>query len=183
MRTTNVHRIAAAAALLTVAGCGDATTAGTTSSGGGNASTQTPTSSATVTSASVNGHGAVLVAGSNGQTLYQFDLDTPGSGISACVGGCIATWPPLTVPAGTVPTAASPVTGQLGTITRTDGKGTQVTYHGRPLYFYSGDTKPGDANGNYPHWSSVPAAPSGAASGPPATAGGSTPATSSPYGY
>ena len=39
------------------------------------------------------------------------------------------------------------VTGQLGTLTRADGT-TQVTYAGKPLYYWQGDTKPGDATGN-----------------------------------
>jgi predicted lipoprotein with Yx(FWY)xxD motif len=34
----------------------------------------------------------------------------------------------------------------LGTTTRTDGK-TEVTYHGHPLYYFKGDSKPGDTNG------------------------------------
>jgi predicted lipoprotein with Yx(FWY)xxD motif len=60
------------------------------------------------------------------------------------------------------------MSGQLSTITRTDGKGIQVTYNGLPLYFYSGDTKPGDGNGNYPGWSSVSLSSSGG-SAPTAT--------------
>jgi hypothetical protein len=34
----------------------------------------------------------------------------------------------------------------VGTTTRSDG-GTQVTYDGHPLYYYSGDQKAGDING------------------------------------
>jgi predicted lipoprotein with Yx(FWY)xxD motif len=44
-------------------------------------------------------------------------------------------------------TAGSGVTGQLGTITRSDGS-TQATYAGHPLYTYVGDTAPGQAKGN-----------------------------------
>jgi predicted lipoprotein with Yx(FWY)xxD motif len=37
------------------------------------------------------------------------------------------------------------VTGALlGTTVRGDGA-TQVTYHGHPLYYYTGDKRPGDA--------------------------------------
>jgi hypothetical protein len=35
---------------------------------------------------------------------------------------------------------------RLGTIERPDGK-TQVTFKGRPLYSFSGDSKAGDVNG------------------------------------
>jgi predicted lipoprotein with Yx(FWY)xxD motif len=170
MRLVITRRITAGAALLVIAGCGGATA----DTGGGGAGTTT--SSSTIASAMVAGHGVALVAGSNGMTLYEFAMDVAGSGTSACTGACISTWPPLTVASGTTPTAASGITGQLGTITRTDGKGTQVTFNGKPLHFFSGDTKPGDANGNYPGWSSVPASGSGAGAG-------STPTASPRYGY
>ena len=31
----------------------------------------------------------------------------------------------------------------------------QVTYNGKPLYFFSKDTAPGDTNGIYPNWEAV----------------------------
>jgi predicted lipoprotein with Yx(FWY)xxD motif len=37
--------------------------------------------------------------------------------------------------------------GTVGTFTRTDDGTTQVTYKGLPLYFWKGDTKPGDVTG------------------------------------
>jgi predicted lipoprotein with Yx(FWY)xxD motif len=106
---------------------------------------------ATVMSASTSA-GTVVVAGADGKTVYQFNSDVANSGKSNCTGGCSGTWPPLTVPAGTTPTATSGVTGHLGTIVRSDGT-VQVTYNGMPLYFYSGDTAPGQTNGHYPGWS------------------------------
>ncbi len=99
--------------------------------------------------------GTVLVAGSNGKTVYQFANDVKDSGKSNCTGGCANTWPPLTVAAGATPIGGSGVTGTLGTITRADDGTLQVTYNGKPLYFFSGDTAPGDANGVYPNWSAV----------------------------
>ena len=98
--------------------------------------------------------GTVLVAGSNGMTVYNFTKDTKDSGKSACTGGCIDTWPALTVPAGATPAAGSGVTGKLGTITRDDGT-LQVTYNGLPLYFFKNDKAPGDANGVYEFWVAV----------------------------
>ena len=96
--------------------------------------------------------GTILVAASSNHTVYTFDSDTPG--VSKCSGGCATTWPPLTVPAGTTPTAGPGVTGQLGTITRSDGS-LQVTYKGMPLYFFHSDAKAGDTMGNYTGWSLV----------------------------
>jgi predicted lipoprotein with Yx(FWY)xxD motif len=87
-------------------------------------------------------------------TLYTFANDSANSGKSNCSGGCLTTWPALTVPPGTMPTAASGVSGTLGTITRDDGT-VQVTYNGLPLYFYKGDHNVGDTNGSYPSWNLV----------------------------
>jgi predicted lipoprotein with Yx(FWY)xxD motif len=118
--------------------------------------TASPTAgSATVLAATAGSAGTVLVAGSNGMTVYTFATDTANSGTSACTGTCITRWPALTVAAGVTPTAGTGVTGTLGTITRTDDGTHQVTYNGLPLYFYSGDSAAGDTNGNYPGWSTV----------------------------
>ena len=92
-----------------------------------------------------SGKGDVLVDAS-GMTLYRFDKDK--SGVSNCAGACAMTWPPLLLGTG----AAAPVTGNgvqgpLSVIARSDG-GRQVADNGRALYRYSGDTKPGDTNGD-----------------------------------
>jgi|SRR5664280_207627 predicted lipoprotein with Yx(FWY)xxD motif len=108
-----------------------------------------------VMTATVGTVGTLVVASSNGMTVYTFDKDVANSGTSACTGGCIAKWPALTVPAGSTPTAASGITGKLGTITRTDDGTLQVTYNGKPLYFFSGDKAAGDSNGIYTGWSAV----------------------------
>ena len=105
--------------------------------------------------ATVGTVGTLVVASSNGMTVYTFDKDVANSGTSACTGGCIAKWPALTVPAGSTPTAASGITGKLGTITRTDDSTLQVTYNGKPLYFFTGDKAAGDSNGIYTGWSAV----------------------------
>jgi predicted lipoprotein with Yx(FWY)xxD motif len=108
-----------------------------------------------VMTATVGTVGTLVVASSNGMTVYTFDKDVANSGTSACTGGCIAKWPALTVPAGSTPTGASGVTGKLGTITRADDSTLQVTYNGKPLYFFSGDKAAGDSNGIYTGWSAV----------------------------
>jgi predicted lipoprotein with Yx(FWY)xxD motif len=184
MRTIVTIRLLGTAALMTLAACGGAAS-DSSSATGGSAATQSasgtaqssassPGAAATVTAASIGGR-SLLVAASNGRTLYQFSQDKAGSGTSACTGGCISTWPALIVPAGTTPTAPG-IAGQLGTITRSDGGGVQVTYNGRPLHFFSGDSKAGDTNGNYPGWSSVTVTSSGGAA-----TGATSPAASSGY--
>ena len=99
--------------------------------------------------------GTVLVAGSNGMTVYTFTKDVKDSGTSACTGGCITKWPAVTVAAGATPSGGSGVAGKLGTITRADDGTLQVTYNGLPLYFFQNDKAPGDANGVYENWAAV----------------------------
>jgi predicted lipoprotein with Yx(FWY)xxD motif len=126
-----------------------------TASPSASASASAPVAKATVEAKPVGSIGTVLVAASNGKTVYQFANDVKDSGKSNCTGGCATTWPPLTVAAGATPSGGSGVTGTLGTITRADDGSLQVTYNGLPLYFFSGDTAAGDANGVYPSWSAV----------------------------
>ena len=90
------------------------------------------------------GSGPILT-GTNGLTLYSHTGDS--ATVSTCTATCATAWPPLTVTGGGQPTAASGVTGTLGTLTRDDGS-IQVTYNGMPLYFWMNDTKPGDVTGD-----------------------------------
>lgn len=84
-----------------------------------------------------------VLTDSQGMTLYTKSDDTPGT--STCSGVCASAWPSFQPPAGNL-TGSSDVTGTLGTITRGDGT-QQVAYNGTPLYYFSGDKNPGDANG------------------------------------
>jgi predicted lipoprotein with Yx(FWY)xxD motif len=78
-----------------------------------------------------------------GRTLYAFTKDKAGK--SSCYGDCEATWPALTVQGS--PSAGNGVAASLlATTDRKDGSA-QVTYKGMPLYHFSGDQQPGDANG------------------------------------
>jgi predicted lipoprotein with Yx(FWY)xxD motif len=113
-----------------------------------------PVGGTTVEAKPVGSIGTVLVAGSNGMTVYVFAKDVKDNGKSACSGNCITTWPALTVAAGATPTAGTGVTGTLATITRDDGS-LQVTYNGLPLYFFANDKAPGDSNGVYENWAAV----------------------------
>jgi len=84
--------------------------------------------------------GAKVLARTNGHTLYSLSVETHGRFV--CTGGCLGTWKPLVVPQGVKP--KGPV--KLGTVRRPDGR-TQVTFKGRPLYSFDGDSKAGEANG------------------------------------
>jgi predicted lipoprotein with Yx(FWY)xxD motif len=90
--------------------------------------------------------GQILVDGT-GRTLYLFEADTTGS--STCDATCAQAWPPL-IAKGPVTAANGAQATQLGSTTRQDGS-TQVTYHGHPLYSFSGDAKAGDTTGQGSH--------------------------------
>lgn len=99
---------------------------------------------ATVQTATNPTLGSIITDG-QGKTLYIFTRDTPG--VSNCTGQCAQSWPPLTVTAGTTPTAGQGATGTLGTITRQDGT-TQITYNQMPLYYFGADQAAGDTKGH-----------------------------------
>ena len=126
----------------------------------------------------IAGHGTLLVATSNQMTLYTFDNDVAGSGVSTCTGGCLTNWPALTIAAGDTPTGGAGVTGTLGTIVRTDNGATQVTYNGLPLYFFISDAAPGDTKGIYTNWRAIVLA--AAAPSPTAAPTGNPAPTQSP---
>jgi predicted lipoprotein with Yx(FWY)xxD motif len=130
-----------------LAACGSKSP-GSSSAGGGSSpsaasSSSQSSSSATAMLKSAKTSLGTVLTDSKGMTLYWFAIDTPTS--SKCSGSCTTYWPPVI---GT-PQAASGVTlpGKLGTITRSDGS-VQATYNGHPLYTYSGDSSPGQTNGN-----------------------------------
>jgi predicted lipoprotein with Yx(FWY)xxD motif len=82
--------------------------------------------------------GSILFDG-RGFVLYAFTRDPRGR--SVCSGACAKAWPPYLVDR--APRSAAGVKRHLlGTTRRSDGK-IQVTYAGRPLYYYVGDRSPG----------------------------------------
>ena len=84
-------------------------------------------------------YGRILSDG-RGFALYAFTRDRRG-GKSTYYGDCAEAWPPYIAKAR--PGAGSGVRGALiGTVRRADGR-LQVTYNGRPLYYYVGDRQPG----------------------------------------
>jgi predicted lipoprotein with Yx(FWY)xxD motif len=87
--------------------------------------------------------GHSILVDDRGMTLYRYTEDQGGT--SVCYGGCAFAWPPVIVDS--VPAAPSAALAEgLGTSARNDGT-MQLTYLGQPLYYYVGDTRPGDATG------------------------------------
>lgn len=84
-----------------------------------------------------------ILTDADGKTLYVFTRD--GENTSTCYDQCERTWPPLFADSGT-PTAGEGVMGRLGVTTRRDGR-QQVTYDGKPLYYYQADQAAGEARG------------------------------------
>jgi predicted lipoprotein with Yx(FWY)xxD motif len=109
------------------------------SSPGADAGTQAPAASVATAESNLG----VTLTDAEGRTLYAFTKDKGGQ--SACYDDCAATWPALTI-AGD-PAAGDGVDGSLlATAPRKDGA-EQVTYKGMPLYYFSGDQKAGETNG------------------------------------
>ena len=85
-----------------------------------------------------------MVVSSKNVTLYHNTQEN--SGQIVCTGQCASAWPPLLLPSGVSAPTGNGLSGKLGTITRPDGN-VQVTFNGFPLYTYSGDSGPGQSNG------------------------------------
>jgi predicted lipoprotein with Yx(FWY)xxD motif len=157
-RTTYAFALLAIAAMLAIAGCGSSNDSGSSeasnSSGAyggggesGSGSEKSPagaeSGAAVLTVASASKVGPVLVD-TEGFTVYDFHKDKGPT--SSCYGGCAQVWPPVLTEG--APTAGEgAMSSKLGTTKRKDGT-MQATYAGHPLYTYTADQKPGEANGN-----------------------------------
>ena len=141
MHMRTIGSLVAAATLTLTAACG------------GNGAESTTTTSEPAASGSNAGEavavraggtalGEILV-GEGGLTLYGFTNDTDGT--STCTGTCADAWPPVVVsPDWTVGPGLD--SGIFSTIRREDGS-EQLVAGKWPLYYYSGDSAPGDLNG------------------------------------
>ena len=87
-------------------------------------------------------YGTILVSG---KTVYILKSASK----VACTAQCLKIWPALLLSKGvTKPTAGAGVNAaSLGTVRHRSGS-RQVTYAGKPLYWFIGDTAPGQVHGN-----------------------------------
>ena len=85
--------------------------------------------------------GTILVSGKTVYTLKASRVP--------CGSECLKIWPELLLPRGVKRATAGPGVNaaRLGTVTRSGGS-LQVTYGGKPLYYFFKDTRPGQVGGN-----------------------------------
>lgn len=81
-----------------------------------------------------------VLATNRGMTLYFFANDTV-AGMSMCNDACARNWPPLVALDDALPT------GKWSVVQRSDGL-KQWAYHGKPLYGFHEDKRPGDVLGD-----------------------------------
>ena len=141
-RTTSMYRKYAPLALIAalfVAGCGGGSSSGSSVFGGPVSVAPSSNPANTPLLDTVAGSTA-WVDSETHRTLYFLDVDTATGG--ACTGSCLSLWPFLGADSGALPQ------GFVSVITRSDGGGKQWAYQIHPLYFYSGDSGPDQANGD-----------------------------------
>ena len=123
--------------------------------------------------------GTILVSGT---TVYT--LQSSGT---ACTAKCLKYWPEVVLAKGVAKAVAGGgvSAAKLGTITRADGV-LQVTYAGKPLYWFVKDKAPGEANGNitdaWGKWSAVVTKKASSSGATTTTTSGGTTTTTSPGG-
>jgi predicted lipoprotein with Yx(FWY)xxD motif len=140
----NSLAISALAGAMALAACGGGGSGGSAGGGGGLYGGPPPTSPpqqhSNIPIRQAVAGGPAFVNPSNHHTLYFLDVDTPAGG--KCTGGCLSVWFPL------VPSQGSQARGGFTTVNRSDGASMQWDYKDHPLYNYSGDNGPDQANGN-----------------------------------
>jgi predicted lipoprotein with Yx(FWY)xxD motif len=129
------------AAGLLAAACGSAaaTSAGSAPASGG-------TSNVSATGTVIESHagsGGMFLTDGSGHAVYLWVKD--GMNKSTCSGACASAWPPV-MAKGHLTASGGAKTADLGTISRSGG-GKQVTYDGHALYYFAGDSGPGQTSG------------------------------------
>jgi predicted lipoprotein with Yx(FWY)xxD motif len=87
-----------------------------------------------------------IAVNSKGRAIYYLAPETVHHALCTQANGCLAVWPPVTVPtAKSKPSAATGIKGKLGIWHRNGFF--QVTLAGHPLYTFVADSKKDDATG------------------------------------
>ena len=133
------------AAGLLAAACGSAAASPSSGSQASGSHSSAPASSGAATATVIASHagsgGTFLTDG--GRSVYLWNADAMNK--SNCSGACAGAWPPV-MATGKVTASNGVKPSDLGTIARSGG-GRQVTYNGHPLYFFAGDSAPGQTHG------------------------------------
>ena len=106
-----------------------------------------PTVAASLTTATKAPFGPYLVD-SSGRSVYVLEGTHGMSGMARCSGACTGVWPPVMTAGPT--TVASGLNPAMAASVAAYG-GTQATYAGWPLYYYSHDHVSGDTTGQNVH--------------------------------
>ena len=130
--------------VLALAGCTGAPTTPTEPTDSSSAPAAEPDAPAAAELAAADSSLGQIVVDGTGLTVYYFDNDTAGSGVSSCTGSCLDNWP-IVATESEAPVVEG-VTGEIGTIPTPDG-GLQITINGLPIYLFAGDAAAGDVNG------------------------------------
>jgi predicted lipoprotein with Yx(FWY)xxD motif len=177
-KTFLIPTIAVAATVL-LSACGSSSSSSSRSPGPVS-QPSAPATGAVVKTANDASLGGTILVNSRGMTLYRLSGEKTGKFV--CTSStCLRNWHPLVAnaskPSGSV--------SSLGVVKRPDGT-MQVTYRGEPLYTFTADHSPGQANGqgikDVGTWDAVmtskatASAPAPAQSTPSSSGGGS-------YGY
>ena len=146
-------------------GSGSTNPPATTVPSTGGSSSSAVIQTATVT---IKGQSETVLTNAQGLTLYYFTADSATH--SALSRNCLQVWPPLLFSGSGGPTSSTSLTGKLSV--QMDINGNQIEYNGHPLYTFSGDSAPGQTNGEglYGVW--FVATPNLAVQGGGSTSGG-----------
>jgi predicted lipoprotein with Yx(FWY)xxD motif len=155
IRTPGMVRLGAGLAVALGAGLLTAacSSSGSSSSSAPASSAASPAGGSASSAAAAAGSGLVIITKSgsagafltdgSGRAVYLWMKD--GKDSSACDGACAGAWPPVTA-TGAVSASGGVTMADLSTITRSGGA-KQVVYDGHPLYYFSGDSGPGQVSG------------------------------------
>ena len=94
--------------------------------------------------------GATVIDGGSWHIVPLYTLSSDSASSSTCTGACAIAWPPL-LTSGTPGLTDALKSSDFGTLKRSDGT-LQVTYSGKPLYFYSRESAAKNPNGLGAHF-------------------------------